>query len=101
MTDLSDAQWCALDLLARAKAKGADRVNRLELLHNSPLPVAVNGKIVFALLTMPAALVMLHGQHDFEITEEGLKAYTEKFGKPSAVADAIILLPDRPGEPIQ
>jgi hypothetical protein len=101
MTDLTDSQWCALDLLARAKAKGADRDNRLELLHRSPLPDGAKVKIVFALLTMPAELVTLHGQHDFEITDEGIRVQAEKFGQPSAVADHVILLPDRSGETIQ
>lgn len=98
MIELSDAQWCVLDLLVKAKQCGAGRVSKLELLNAANLPPSAKVKLVFAALTMPPDLVMLHGQHDFEITEKGEKLFDFRFGQPTGVAECIILLPDRTGE---
>ena len=65
--NLSDAQWCFLDLLMRAKSTGIDRINRMELLKSSSLPQSAALKLTFAALTIPADLVQMIGQHDFRI----------------------------------
>lgn len=107
MTELSDAQWCFLDLLARAKSKGVTRVNRLELMNSPALPDMAKVGLVWAALTMPKEFVILHGQHDFELTDAGLRVFNAKFGKgeaaakPTAIADQIIMLPDRSREQTQ
>lgn len=99
MRELSDAQWCFLDLLIRAKRRGVSRVNRLELLA-SAVPAHVKVQLVFAALTMPGELVILHGQHDFEITEAGERLFDREFGQagaqaePTKIADLVIALPD-------
>lgn len=102
MADLTNAQWCVLDLLLRAKRKGAPRVNRHELLQTRSIPDSVKLQLVFAALTLAGGeYVALHGQHDFEITMAGEMLFTEKFKQPSKVADAVIALPDRSGEVLQ
>jgi hypothetical protein len=102
MTDLTDAQWCVLDLLLRAKRKGASRVNRHELLKTRSIPDGVKVQLVFAALTLAnGAYVTLHGQHDFEITPAGETLFTEKFKQPSKAADVVIALPDRSREVLQ
>lgn len=100
--ELSDAQWCFLDLLARAKSKGVDRVTRAELLATPMLPDSAKIQIVFGgLLLSTGDLVTLHKSDEFEITEAGLRAFNTKFGKgeaaakPSKIADVVIALPDR------
>lgn len=99
MSDLSDEQWCLLDLLMRARQKGVQRLSRMELLHNTALPQGASVKLAWAALTMPKELVTWHGQHDFSITEKGAAIYNFKFGKgtdpavPTQVADAVIYLP--------
>lgn len=101
MENLSDIQWCALDLLMRAKQKGASRINRHELLYSSPVPDGVKIKLVWALLTMPHQLVKIHGEHDFEITTKGEQLFNMMFNKPTKAADVIIALPDRSSEVVQ
>lgn len=107
MTDLSDAQWCFLDLLVRAKSKGVSRINRMEVMNSPALPDGAKVGLVWAALTMPKEFVTLHGQHCFEITDAGLRAFNAKFGKgeaaakPTAIADEIIMLPDRSMETLQ
>ena len=101
MNDLSDAEWCFLDLLVRAKQKGVGRVNRREILHSSALPQAAAMKIVWAGLTLANTdLVDMHGQHDFEITPAGEDAFRLRFGPkvaPTKVADVAICLPGPEG----
>lgn len=95
--DLSDEQWCFLDLLMRAKERGVDRLSRMEILHSSSLPQAAAMKLTWAGLTMPDGLVTMIGQHDFQITDAGVSLYRLRFGqevKPTEVADAVICLPD-------
>ncbi|MDR6953848.1 hypothetical protein J2X65_003211 [Ancylobacter sp. 3268] len=102
-TQLSDAQWCFLDLLVRSKQRGASRVNRHELLYSSALPAVVRMRLVFAGLTMPAEFVVIHGQHDFELTEAGQRLYDLRFGRgaepasATSIADRVIALPDLTG----
>lgn len=96
MTNLSDAQWCFLDLLARAKQKGVSRISRLELLDAAPIADEAKLKLVWAGLTMPREFVVMHGAHDFEITDAGEQALRLRFGHgPTEVADFIIALPDQ------
>lgn len=105
--DLTDAQWCFLDLLVRARQKGASRVSRMEILNSPWMPVEARVRLTFAALTIPAELVVLHGQHDFELTDEGQRAYDLRFGvgqrpaRPTSIADMVIALPDRSGERLQ
>jgi hypothetical protein len=92
---LSDAQWCVLDLLMRARQKGVDRLNRMEVLESS-LPTAAAMKLTWAALSMPVGLVTWIGKHDFAITEEGISVYELRFGSkavPSKAADVVICLP--------
>lgn len=93
---LSDEQWCLLDLLMRAKQRGVNQLNRLELLHSRELPQHAALKLTMAALLMPSDLVTWHGKHDFAITDAGASLYALRFGqqaKPTAVADAVICLP--------
>ena len=106
--NLTDAQWCFLDLLVRAKQKGVDRVNRTELLYSPGLPDIVKARLVFGgLVIADGDLVILHGTNEFEITEKGIRAFNAKFGKgdaaaqPTAIADVVIALPDRSRERLQ
>lgn len=102
MAELTDVQWCLLDLLLRSKRKGAPRVNRLELMNADAIPDGVKTKLVFAALTMASGeYVTLHGQHDFEITEAGEHLFTQKFANPTTTADLIIALPDQSREVLQ
>jgi hypothetical protein len=95
---LSDEQWLVLDLLMRARKRGVDRINRIELL-NSSLPQQAKLKLTFAALTMPNDLVVWQGQHDFAVTEDGVALFNLRFGKgndtavPTAIADHVICLP--------
>lgn len=94
--NLSDAQWCVLDLLMRARQKGVHRLNRMEIL-SAGLPTEAAVKLTFAALTVPSDLVKWVGAHDFAITEEGISLYRLRFGaraKPTAMADQVIALPD-------
>ena len=107
MVELSDAQWCFLDILVRAKRRGITRVHRQEIM-NSGLPDAAKVQMIFGgLLIANGDLVAMHGAHEFEITERGLRAYNTRFGKgeaaaqPSHVADLVIALPDRSKEIMQ
>lgn len=100
--DLTDIQWCFLDLLARAKAKGAPRVNRSELLYTDALPANMRAGLVFAGLTMSRELVAMHNnEREFSITEKGEALIKFRFGKASSIADHVICLPDRSAERIQ
>lgn len=107
MVELSDAQWCFLDILVRARRRGITRVHRHEIM-NSGLPDAAKVQLVFGgLLIANGDLVAMHGADEFEITERGLRAYNARFGKgeaaaqPSHVADLVIALPDRSMERMQ
>jgi hypothetical protein len=96
--NLSDEQWCVLDLLMRARVKGIHRLNRMEVLHNTTLPQGVSLKLTWAALTMPKEIVDWHGQHDFAITEAGVRLFNLRFGNgsnpiPTKIADAVICLP--------
>lgn len=96
--NLSDEQWLVLDLLMRAKQKGVDRLNRMEVLHNTALPQGASLKLVWAALTMPGELLVWHGKHDFSITDAGAQLYNLRFGNgsnptPTKMADAVICLP--------
>lgn len=93
--NLSDAQWCFLDLLVRARQKGVHRINRMEILNSTGFPGVAKVQLVFAgLLLANGDLVAMHGAHDFEITDEGLRAFNEKYGSPTRAADVVIALPD-------
>lgn len=97
--NLTDEQWCFLDLLMRARAKGMLKLNRLEILGNAVLPVDVVIRLVFAALTMPEELVLIENKHDFSITSAGASLYNLRFSKlreevlADAVADTVICLP--------
>ena len=97
--DPSDEQWLVLDLLMRARQKGVHRINRKELLYSAAIPQGVAVRLTWAMLSMPSKLVTWHGQHDVEITAEGIRAYNLRFGKksqdatPSRIADTVICLP--------
>jgi hypothetical protein len=98
MSELTDAQWCVLDLLMRARQKGVQRLNRVELLHSKGIPQGASLRLTFAALTMPKELVTWIGEHDFAITEAGVQLYNLSFGNgsnppPTEFADAVIYLP--------
>lgn len=99
MADLSDEQWCVLDLLMRARQKGVERLSRMEMLSSPSLPQGAAIKLTWAALTMPNDLLTWHGQHDFSITDKGAAVFNFRFGKgvnaavPTQVADAVICLP--------
>ncbi len=104
LPNLTDVQWCFLDLLVRAKQKGVNRVSRTELLYSPGLPDDVKVRLVFGgVLIADGDLVILHGTNEFEITERGLRVFNAKFGKgdkaaqATKVADAVIALPDWSG----
>ena len=97
--DLTDEQWLVLDLLMRARQKGVDRLNRVELLNATQVPAGARLKLTWAALTMPSDLVQWHGQHDFSITDRGAAIFDFRFRKPTTVADSIIALPDLSGSP--
>lgn len=97
--NLSDEQWCFLDLLMRARQRGVDRLNRLELLNSTSIPQGAALKLTWAALTMPSDIVRMIGQHDFQITDAGASLYNLRFGKgaqpatPTEIADHVIYLP--------
>jgi hypothetical protein len=98
MNDLTDVQWCVMDLLMRARQKGIHRLNRIELLHSKGIPQGASLKLTFAALTMPKEFVTWVGQHDFAITDAGVQFYNLRFGngsnpQPTEVADSVIYLP--------
>jgi hypothetical protein len=99
--NLSDEQWCVLDLLMRAKQRGVNRINRHELLGSPSIPDMAKVKLVFAALTMPKEYVQMYGQHDFELTSAGEALHRSLFNKPTPMADSIIALPDRSHEVLQ
>lgn len=93
--DLSDEQWCVLDLLMRARQKGVHAINRREMLSSPQLPDGVKVKLTWAALTMPKELVTWTSPHNFAITDAGVQVYNLRFNtpKPTEVADAVIYLP--------
>jgi hypothetical protein len=97
--NLTDEQWCFLDLLMRSRQKGISKINRLELLHSQSLPQHAALKLTFAALTIPSELVTMIGQHDFSITDDGVSLYNLRFGSaaktatPTNIADNVIYLP--------
>lgn len=100
MSELSDEQWCVLDLLMRSRKQGVSAINRHELLRNATLPQGVSVKLLWAALTMPADVIKwTASQQDFSITERGAALYNFRFGKgkepatPTQIADAVICLP--------
>jgi hypothetical protein len=97
--NLSDAQWCVLDLLMRSREKGVHSLNRMEMLSSGILPTGAAMKLTWAALIMPPRLVKWTGKHDFAITDEGVSLYKLRFGngadpKPTEIADHVICLPD-------
>lgn len=56
--NLSDEQWCVLDLLMRARQKGVRRLNRQEALNSSQIPQGAAVKLTWAALTMPKDLMI-------------------------------------------
>jgi hypothetical protein len=93
--DLSDEQWCVLDLLMRARKKGIHALNRMEVLNSPQLPDGAKMKLTWAALTMPKALVTWISHHNFTITDEGAQVYNLRFNtpEPTMVADSVIYLP--------
>lgn len=94
---LSDEQWCFLDLLMRARERGIAKLSRMEILNSPSIPQGAAIKLVWAALTIPKELVMMIGQHDFQITDAGVSLYRLRFGQkvtPTQIADHIICLPD-------
>lgn len=95
--NLTDEQWCLVDLLMRSRQRGIHSINRMELLHSPALPQGAALKLTWAALVMPKELVAWKGQHEFSITEDGVSLYNLRFGSnagnPSHVADAVICLP--------
>ncbi len=90
---LTDEQWLVLDLLMRARQKGVQRLNRMELLHNTSIPQGASLKLTWAALTMPKELLTWHGEHDFSITEKGIAVFDAMFHRPTKMADSVICLP--------
>jgi hypothetical protein len=103
--NLSDEQWCVLDVLMRAREKGVVKISRDELLANQTLPQGVLIKLTWAALTMPKELLQWHpGERDFSITGAGAQLYNLRFGNgsnpvPTTIADTVICLhgPDKFG----
>jgi hypothetical protein len=96
--ELSDAQWCVLDLLMKARERGLDLLSRQELLGNNAIPDSAKIKLTWAALTMPEDLVAWRGQHEFCITPQGVSLYHLHFGpgaKASEIAGTVICLPDQ------
>ncbi len=96
--NLSDEQWIILDFLMRARKKGVQRLNRMEVLHNKTLPQGMSLKLTWAALTMPKELLTWETHHDFSITPDGVQLYNLRFGdgsnpEPSKIADSVICLP--------
>lgn len=97
-TVLTDAQWCMLDLLMRARERGVTSLSRKEILASPSLPSLVRAKLVWAALTMPA-YVTWTAQHDFSITDAGVQIFNLRFGRgttpatPTQIADEVIYLP--------
>jgi len=96
--NLSDEQWCVLDLLMRARQKGINEISRRELLANTTLPQVATVKLTWAALTMPKDIMQWNGDHHFSITEAGAQLYNLRFGngsnpRPTEIADAVIYLP--------
>jgi hypothetical protein len=94
MIELSDAQWCVLDLLMRARERGVGELHRLELTNSQEIPAGLAVKLVFAALTIPDCVVSWTGEHTFAITPQGIDMFRQRFGDPSPMADAIVGLPD-------
>lgn len=92
--DLTDAQWCVLDLLLRAKRAGVAFVHRREILFASNLPQMAAMRLTWALLTMPGDLVLVRGEHEFQISPQGEATFEARFGRPTCIAEAVICLPD-------
>lgn len=101
MNELTDAQWCFLDLLMQAKKRGVTRVHRLEILSSQSIPKEAAMKLVWAGLGLAAGeFVALHDLHDFEITPAGEQVYQARFGTdaaPTSAADTVIHLPGAGG----
>jgi hypothetical protein len=98
--NLSDYQWCVLDLLMRSRQLGVDRINRTEMLRSAQIPQSAAVKLTWAALTMPKDLMTWVTEHDFEITDAGVSLYNLRFGEkdgasptPTTVADSVICLP--------
>lgn len=93
-TELSDAQWCFLDLLMRAREKGVGRLNRLELFKADNLPEHALLKFVWAGLELANTdFVDMPTEHDFEITDAGVQIFNLRFNRPpTKVADHVIAL---------
>ena len=95
---VTDEQWCVLDLLMRARRKGINRISRAELVSSTVLPTRAVLKLVWAALTMPDDLVTFT-HNDFAITPAGVALYEFRFGKkgmpaePTRMADQVICLP--------
>lgn len=95
-SELTDAQWCFLDLLMRAKQRGIGALNRKEILYNNALPQQVACKLVFGGLLMMAEDIVTEGVQGISITPKGEALYKLKFGGSGTteMADQTILLPD-------
>jgi len=100
MENLTDIQWCALDLLMRSKQKGCAIVSRKEMLYSAQIPDGLKVKLTWAMLTMPNNFVTHHGS-DFEISAKGERVFNAMFKKPTTMGDVIIALPDRSGDVLQ
>lgn len=92
MSDLTDEQWLVLDLLIRARKRGALWLRRSDLLTSTSLPQVAAMRLTFAALSMPSDLVAWSGD-DFSITDAGLTKFYSRFAQPSKVADSVICLP--------
>lgn len=92
-TELTEAQWCVLDLLVGSRQKGVMMVNRLEILNNRLLPDGIKLKLAFAALTMPKEFLTWHGEHDFSITPAGEAVFAMRYPGPSEAAERVICLP--------
>lgn len=93
--DLTDIQWCVIDLLIMARIRGLAKVSRLEMLGAQSIPLQLRLRLVFAALTMPSHLVTVDGA-DFCVTDDGISLYRLRFddSAPTRIADVFISMPD-------
>lgn len=92
--NISDDQWCLLDLLVSAKRKGVMHLKRAEVLGNEKLPASARVRLVWAALTMPGELIVEEA-FGFRVTAEGEQVFNLRFDKKvSGLAETVICLPD-------
>lgn len=100
--ELSDEEWCVLDLLMRSKELDVPFLTRQHILSSEALPDGVKVKLTFKLLTLSGSPWVHHEKagDKFSITEAGAQLYTARFGKACKTLHAspaldVICLPDQ------